>query len=266
MELVRAESKGDKPAEKSGTEQQAEEGAQREGAAGGAEEQAKAPLNLLDVVLSRLKVDVDDGRVTSRLMLAGALTSQESSRGLFETLLGEEWGHATATFTGALVETPKNFVHFLEGPAESLMKYAGDVLRHQESYDTVKDIVVATYTDDVPRVFSKWVHVEQALQGGAVVTSRAKLKVLIVDVVVNLTELGSVIYQKEKLQMMQCLASLKQTNPEILPPINTIEAMYTHAGKEFCLTLGEFHSVYAKAVDLKLNNELIWPPPPPLNY
>ena len=223
--------------------------------------------NLLDVVLDRLKVNVDDGTLCSRIIICGALTSTESCKGLFETLLGEEWGHTPSTFTGILVETPKNFLHFLEGPPQSILKYIGDIQSNLEQYDTVKDIVVASYTDDIgQRAFSKWTLVEQSLQGGDGPKTREKLKQNIVDMSMHLIDLGGITYQKERLQMMQCLASLKSTNPDIIPSISSIEAVHSTPGKDYCLTIGEFTHLYAKPINVQLHGEMVWPPQPPLGH
>eukprot|EP01063_Lacrimia_lanifica_P019950 TRINITY_DN27346_c0_g1_i1.p1 TRINITY_DN27346_c0_g1~~TRINITY_DN27346_c0_g1_i1.p1 ORF type:complete len:268 (+),score=133.79 TRINITY_DN27346_c0_g1_i1:61-804(+) len=219
--------------------------------------------NLLDVVLNKLAVDVDNGVIYSRVVMAGGLTSQESSRGFFEAMMGD---HAN-DYTGILVETTKNFVHLIEGQPHLVQRYVAAVAAKVDEYDTAKDVVIAAYTDDIgQRSFSKWTFVEQGQQGNCKVQKREKLKVMIVDVTNALCELGGLIYHKEKLQMMQFLSALKTTHPDILPTSSQIEVIYSKPGIEYCLTLDEFTELFCKPVDLKLHGELIWPPQPPLEY
>eukprot|EP01060_Flectonema_neradi_P014341 TRINITY_DN21037_c0_g1_i1.p1 TRINITY_DN21037_c0_g1~~TRINITY_DN21037_c0_g1_i1.p1 ORF type:complete len:236 (+),score=39.00 TRINITY_DN21037_c0_g1_i1:61-768(+) len=227
---------------------------------------------LLDVVLKKLKVDVESGSpLISRVMLAGSLTTGESSKGLFEAIMSEEMGFVSEQgeplFTGILIETPRNFVHYLEGTAGNLSKYLALLDQKIDEFDSCHDVVIASHTDDIGnRAYSKWVHCEQSNVGNTKNVVRDQLKVIIVDILTNLSELGSMIYQKERLQMMQFLTGLKSTHPDILPTASQIDALTTTPGKDYCLTVSEFCELYCRPVDLKLHPELIWPPHPPLAF
>eukprot|EP00755_Sulcionema_specki_P022128 Sspe_Gene.75762::Locus_47333_Transcript_1_1_Confidence_1.000_Length_863::g.75762::m.75762 len=234
--------------------------------------------SLLDEVLKTLRVEGPNTPIISRVVVAGALTPTESIRAFFEHLMGEEMGYKRAgsqepidardtIFTGMLVETPKNFVHFLEGPPRDLLKYIRDMKVKADEEDTCQDSVVIAYTDDIgERSFSKWTTIEQANHGEPPPPTEDGLAKCIVDLIYGLKELGKLIFQKEKLQMMQFLAGVKSTHPETLPSINQIDAFIGHPGKDLCLSVDEFLDTFDKPVDLKLHGELIWPVPPPLHY
>ena len=227
---------------------------------------------LLDVVLKKLKVNVESGsQLVSRIVLSGVLTTGESSKGLFEALMSDEMGfngeQGEPLFTGILMETSRNFIHYLEGTSENVLKYIVLLNSKIDEYDTCHDVVVASHTDDVgSRAYSKWVHCEQHNPGGNITVKRDQLKVLIVDIIQNLTELGSMIYQKERLQMMQFLTGLKTSNPDILPTASQIDCIITKPGIAYCLSVSEFCQIYCEPVDLVLHSELIWPPHPPLAF
>eukprot|EP01064_Diplonema_japonicum_P013633 TRINITY_DN21177_c0_g1_i1.p1 TRINITY_DN21177_c0_g1~~TRINITY_DN21177_c0_g1_i1.p1 ORF type:complete len:249 (+),score=51.81 TRINITY_DN21177_c0_g1_i1:60-749(+) len=223
-------------------------------------------MSLLDVVLNKQNVDLEkENPILSRAVMAGAVTSGESCKGFFETLVG---GEGQGNITGVLVEAPKNFLHLVEGTTKDVLTYCKCVNATLEEYDAIHHVVVAAYTDDIQqRAFSKWTSAEQQVQGAKkTTTNRDALKTSIVDIIYKLTELGSLLHHKEKLQVLQILSGLKSSHPDILPTIIEIESLYTGIGEDFCLTLSEFVELYCTDVELALHGEVIWPPHPPLNY
>eukprot|EP01062_Namystynia_karyoxenos_P031073 TRINITY_DN23077_c0_g1_i1.p2 TRINITY_DN23077_c0_g1~~TRINITY_DN23077_c0_g1_i1.p2 ORF type:complete len:251 (+),score=89.39 TRINITY_DN23077_c0_g1_i1:81-833(+) len=231
---------------------------------------------LLDVVLQKLNVEtVPPKEILSRVVFAGNVLSQDEPIGaFFEELMGAEMGYPAQGqphFTGILVESPRNFLHFLEGTPKMLLKYLTDMRVRMKSNEDIssvlQDICIVAYTDDiVERSYRKWTTIEQSAPGEAPKLEEEPLASSIVDTIGGLMELGKLIYQKQELQMMQFLASVKTSHPETLPGIETIAAYVGPFGKELCLSLDEYLEVYGQPIDLCLAGEKIWPVPPPLHY
>jgi len=236
-------------------------------------EEGEKHTTLLDAVLQKLGVDGSKRDIVSRVVIAGTVTSQdEPIRAFFEELMSPEFGHPQLSpFSGILVETPSNFLNLLEAPPKSLLKYLKDIQQRMRTDDELssvfQDISILSYTDDIgDRSFPKWTTIDQAATGEAPQLETEALASSIVDTIRGLCEIGKLIYSKQELQMMQFLVSVKTTNPDYLPGVDTISAYVGPFGKENCLSLDEYLEVYGQPVDLKLSGETIWPVAPPLHY
>eukprot|EP00659_Diplonema_papillatum_P019202 gene19202-29565_t len=204
--------------------------------------------SLLDVVLEKLNVDAENRQLLSRVLLAGPLTTGESSKGFFEALMNEGGAAgavANSRYTGVLIETGQNFVHLLEAPTDDVLRYMAEMGKKKDEFDAVGDVVVASYTDDIgSRAHTRWIVLTQQTNGSSGNMNRAELKELIVNMTCNLMELGSMMSNKKDLQMQHFLPVLKNTHPDILPTTSQIERCYASPGCDYCLTLDEFTDVY----------------------
>mmetsp|Transcript_123566 Transcript_123566/g.214330 ORF Transcript_123566/g.214330 Transcript_123566/m.214330 type:complete len:236 (-) Transcript_123566:427-1134(-) len=231
----------------------------------GEEEEQEQRKTLLDVVCSHL---LRDKPILSRIMFAGRRTHKEEPlKEVFVDLTNSaKYGYeGKIVFTGLFVETPSNFIHFLEGEPKNLHSLLANLANNSNHMDKVDDVQVFSYTDDIiDRSWPQWKTLEVNLPGKHMSnTSEQKATTEIVNQVKRFTDLGGQIFTKEKLQIETYLANAKNSHPDLLPTIGLIEGILETG---FCLTLAEYLQLYHSPVGIDLQSENIWPAPQPLKY
>ena len=244
--------------------------------------------SLLDAVCNEM---LGGGRnperpVLSRLVLVGEIASKdEMPRNFFDDVINTAVQQVNAQdptngksntgevigVTGMYIEMTQHFFHMLESEPAHLAAVLSELhqrLMVRKTYDAVRNIHVAFYTDDiVHRSAPKWCVVDGSglnppqVQEG---TEAPPLEDAIVEAVHGLMQLGTLILSQGKMQIDTFLSSTaKKDHARLIPKFDIVERCIESG---MCLTLEEYLTVFSGIPKVTRPSELVQPIEPPLLY